>query len=80
MIVLHNQLNEQRNISEGHKMNPSCRCGVDNPHTSKDQQEIKYKCPMSCEGNKTYTQPGECPVCNMQLVRVGIDLPNIHVE
>ncbi len=23
---------------------------------------------MHCEGDKTYNQPGDCPVCNMHLV------------
>jgi hypothetical protein len=31
----------------------------------------KYYCPMKCEGEKTYDQPGLCPVCNMHLVPVG---------
>ncbi|WP_240928267.1 copper-transporting P-type ATPase [Maribellus sediminis] len=27
----------------------------------------KYACPMHCEGDKTYDQPGDCPVCGMDL-------------
>ncbi|MCA1757924.1 MAG: cadmium-translocating P-type ATPase [Bacteroidales bacterium] len=27
----------------------------------------KYFCPMRCEGDKTYDEPGECPVCGMHL-------------
>lgn len=27
-----------------------------------------YYCPMRCEGDKTYTSPGDCPVCGMALV------------
>ncbi|QYK48347.1 MAG: efflux RND transporter periplasmic adaptor subunit [Phycisphaeraceae bacterium] len=27
----------------------------------------KYFCPMKCEGEKTYDQPGRCPVCKMKL-------------
>lgn len=27
-----------------------------------------FYCPMHCEGDKTYTQPGDCPVCGMPLV------------
>ncbi|HEY5691944.1 MAG TPA: heavy metal translocating P-type ATPase [Cyclobacteriaceae bacterium] len=27
-----------------------------------------YYCPMHCEGDKTYDQPGSCPVCGMDLV------------
>ncbi len=35
-------------------------------------QEMKtvYECSMKCEGDKTYDQPGNCPVCNMKLVPV----------
>ena len=29
-----------------------------------------YFCPMKCEGDKVYDQPGDCPVCNMHLVPV----------
>jgi hypothetical protein len=29
-----------------------------------------YQCPMKCEGNKTYEQPGYCPVCNMRLMLI----------
>lgn len=27
-----------------------------------------FYCPMHCEGDKTYTTPGDCPVCGMDLV------------
>ncbi|MGE5317050.1 MAG: copper-transporting P-type ATPase [Chloroflexota bacterium] len=27
----------------------------------------RYYCPMRCEGDKTYDQPGDCPVCGMHL-------------
>ncbi len=27
----------------------------------------KFQCPMKCEGEKTYAQPGKCPVCEMVL-------------
>jgi Cu+-exporting ATPase len=29
----------------------------------------KYYCPMHCEGDKTYGQPGNCPVCGMDLLK-----------
>lgn len=33
-----------------------------------DQQITgRYYCPMRCEGDKTYAQPGDCPVCGMHL-------------
>tara|TARA_R100000306_G_scaffold17268_1_gene21264 strand:+ start:6563 stop:9103 length:2541 start_codon:yes stop_codon:yes gene_type:complete len=28
----------------------------------------KFYCPMHCEGDKTYDEPGDCPVCGMDLV------------
>ena len=41
--------------------------------TKKQQAEKEgnaniYQCPMKCEGNKTYDQEGNCPVCNMKLM------------
>ena len=29
-----------------------------------------YYCPMYCEGEKIYEQPGDCPVCGMHLVEI----------
>ncbi|MEM8895715.1 MAG: heavy metal translocating P-type ATPase, partial [Bacteroidota bacterium] len=29
--------------------------------------ETKFYCPMLCEGDKEYDQPGDCPVCGMDL-------------
>lgn len=29
-----------------------------------------FYCPMHCEGDKTYSKPGDCPVCGMDLVAV----------
>ena len=42
----------------------------DHGHTSKSQSNKngKYYCPMRCEGDKTYEEPGSCPVCGMNLV------------
>lgn len=28
---------------------------------------VRYVCPMTCEGDKTYDAPGKCPVCHMNL-------------
>lgn len=32
-----------------------------------------WYCPMRCEGDKTYDQPGDCPVCGMDLVEEASD-------
>ena len=31
-----------------------------------------YQCPMECEGDKTYPEPGTCPECHMNLMEVTI--------
>ena len=37
------------------------------PKVNIDGNGIFY-CPMHCEGEKTYDQPGDCPVCGMDLI------------
>jgi uncharacterized paraquat-inducible protein A len=37
---------------------------------NQDQPQTRYQCPMKCEGEKTYDQYGNCPVCNMKLAVV----------
>lgn len=31
------------------------------------KEHNRYYCPMRCEGDKTYDEPGDCPVCGMHL-------------
>jgi len=45
------------------------------PETSEEKKQKPkgkgtgtFYCPMHCEGDKTYDQPGDCPVCGMDLV------------
>lgn len=38
-----------------------------------DAGTVAYGCPMKCEEEKTYEQPGNCPVCGMALVGVAAD-------
>ena len=33
----------------------------------------EYQCPMKCESDKTYHEPGSCPVCKMDLKEVKKD-------
>jgi len=45
-----------------------------------DNENIKgYICPMDCEHGKTYEEPGICPVCKMDLIRISksIDSENV---
>jgi len=34
---------------------------------SSSHNKGKYYCPMRCEGDKVYDEPGDCPVCGMHL-------------
>jgi heavy metal translocating P-type ATPase len=42
-------------------------------HSEKEKKKEQngngvFYCPMHCEGDKTYDEPGDCPVCGMDLV------------
>jgi len=37
-----------------------------------DQKKNKYYCTMLCEGDKTYPEPGDCPVCGMHLKKLDV--------
>jgi len=51
----------------------SCKNEHSEPsHENHIQHESDYICPMRCEGDKTYQQPGNCPVCKMKLQLVEI--------
>lgn len=43
-------------------------------HENHIQDEGDYICSMRCEGEKTYPQPGNCPVCKMKLQLVEEEL------
>ena len=38
---------------------------------TKTEKTTSYYCPMKCEGEKVYDEPGNCPVCHMKLIPVG---------
>ncbi len=49
---------------------PAGRGNVRNHTDAVHQRKInaaKYYCPMRCEGDKVYDEPGDCPVCGMHL-------------
>lgn len=39
-----------------------------NDNATEQVDAVQFYCPMKCEGEKTYDEPGTCPVCNMNLV------------
>lgn len=46
-------------------------CSSEQTSESTEQvAETSYYCPMKCEGDKTYSEEGSCPVCGMNLVEV----------
>jgi len=51
MNVLHSEANEHHHHA----------------HRENAKTATLYQCPMKCEGEKTYEEPGNCPVCNMHL-------------
>ena len=38
--------------------------------STEEAVETTYYCPMKCEGEKTYSEEGSCPTCEMDLVVV----------
>ncbi len=41
-----------------------------NESSGHEEMKMVYHCSMKCEGDKVYSNPGNCPVCNMKLVPV----------
>ncbi|MFB6341874.1 copper-translocating P-type ATPase [Saccharicrinis sp. FJH62] len=55
---------------------PHTHSGSHTHHEHQHHKDTKagdqmYYCPMKCEGDKTYDEPGDCPVCGMHLIPVG---------
>ena len=67
-----NKSNEVFTGSEQKNENHSCCGGGGHHHPEENSVDAGkgYQCPMKCEGDKTYTAPGVCPVCNMHLAPV----------
>ncbi len=56
-------------VHEHNKHSTSHSHAEANEHVHRHNGE-EYYCPMRCEGDKTYNEPGDCPVCGMHLVKV----------
>lgn len=49
--------------------------------TRKSSDEtVVYQCPMKCEADKTYDEPGSCPVCKMDLKEVTVEKKAVSDE
>ena len=52
-------------------------CKNDKKEETKTEQTASnelYQCPMDCEDGKSYTEPGTCPVCKMDLKAKKVDM------
>lgn len=48
----------------------SCNNVSEDSHSHEEVAKSEFVCPMECEGEKSYTEAGECPVCKMELQEV----------
>ena len=63
----------EHHMHNGHQSMPSKNMKLNVPSGSPNSEE--HYCPMLCEGDKTYDEPGKCPVCGMNLIPVNSDKP-----
>ena len=54
---------KEKSCCDSHTHDTKKKTGIATP------TQGKYYCPMHCEGEKTYDQAGDCPVCGMPLVK-----------
>ncbi len=45
-------------------------CQSNETKTEVKEEATAYQCPMKCEGEKTYTAPGQCPKCGMDIKKM----------
>ncbi|MGB3367894.1 MAG: copper-translocating P-type ATPase [Acidaminobacteraceae bacterium] len=48
-------------------------------HVESKSNGSKFICPMRCEGEKTYNEPGDCPVCGMHFTEI-VSFGNYNAE
>jgi Cu2+-exporting ATPase len=68
-IAMHGNANENPHAPNPEHPKENHHYEGHHANTSAGQRTGKYYCPMRCEGEKTYDQPGNCPVCGMNLVK-----------
>lgn len=63
-------------IEEKHAKDPNHKPTYSSSNLPENFKESvgKYYCPMFCEGDKVYTEKGDCPVCHMHLEEITDDL------
>jgi hypothetical protein len=48
----------------------ACNNAAEESHSQEEIAKTEFVCPMECEGDKSYSEAGECPVCKMELQEV----------
>ena len=66
------EMEDHQDMDGGHEMEEG--------HEHGDMAKAHYQCPMKCEGDKTYDEPGKCPVCKMDLKKVKADIAEAHYQ
>lgn len=63
-------------IEEKHAKDPNHKPTYSSSNIPESFKESagQYYCPMFCEGDKVYTEKGDCPVCHMHLEEITEDL------
>ncbi len=62
-------IHQEHHHSDGHDDHEIHQHDHPTPQTSpKGKGTGVFYCPMHCEGDKTYDEPGACPICGMDLV------------
>ena len=62
---------KENNKSTEHEKTENHEHGdLDNDMNHSEIAAAEYQCPMKCEGEKTYHEPGSCSVCKMDLKEV----------
>jgi len=53
-------------------------CKSEKKEEKKEMATAVYQCPMDCEDGKSYTEPGSCPVCKMDLKEKEVSMEENH--
>ncbi|MCF6278751.1 MAG: hypothetical protein L3J14_00205 [Flavobacteriaceae bacterium] len=53
-------------------------CKSEKKEEKKEVATAVYQCPMDCEDGKSYTEPGQCPVCKMDLKEKKVSMEDNH--
>jgi rubrerythrin len=48
-------------------LSTSCNQSAEPKKIEQKEEKTLYQCPMDCEKGVTHDQPGQCPVCGMDL-------------